>query len=289
LRSYQTAIHKGPLELVSDDPLACDRCGTFALLHWSWGRRLCDACLARQHPTLTSDRRAGTLIRESLRVLAQLGLGAVAVALAPLPPVFVLRLIWQMPDSGDERADTIADLGPTLTTSVIGGFAVAMLTIALLQVLVGDGRPDYRAALRVVGSRTLSIAGLALALGIAGELLFLVLRYSAYVLVWLGSALAYPVLLHERVNPITAYMRSGYRLQGSYLTLLAATLVLGSPAFFGIVAFGFTAVLAPHSLSHVLTAALSGSWELFVLPLTALGAVLYVKLPPRFAEREPRD
>jgi hypothetical protein len=220
-----------------------------------------------------------------LRVLPALGPAALPVALAPLPPVFLLRLLWPPPDSGDERADTLADLGPAMATAGIAGFATAILTVVLLQILVGDGRPNYGAALRVVGSRALAVLGLSLALVVATELLFLVLRYAAYVLVWLGSALAYPVLLHERVNPITAYMRSGYRLQGSYLRLSGATLALGSVAFFALVAFGVAAVFLPGGVNPILVAVLAGCWELITLPLTALSVVLYVKLPPRFDER----
>ena len=204
-------MHRGPLELVSADPLACARCGSFAQLRYSWAQTLCDECLARRHPALDSGLGAGTLIRESLRLLQALGPLSVPIALAPAPLVFALRLIWPAPDSGNDRADTIADLGPTAATDAITGLATAVLTVALLQILLGDGRPSYAAALRVVGARVLAIAGLFAALAVAGDLLYLVLRFLAYTLVWLSSALALPVLLHERVGPFTGFARSMQR------------------------------------------------------------------------------
>lgn len=98
---YDVQIQTGPATEVASEPLACDRCGSFALLRWSWGRRLCAACIDRQHPMLSSGRTASRLIAESVRLLSAIGIAGVLIALVPLPLTYALRTLRPIPDSGD--------------------------------------------------------------------------------------------------------------------------------------------------------------------------------------------
>src|SRR5262245_8391841 len=87
---YEDGIQSGDLPAAADDMLVCDRCGSFALLCWSWGKRLCPDCRARAYPALATPPTLRNLIAEGLRLLPALGLRGVAVALVPLP--FTLAL-----------------------------------------------------------------------------------------------------------------------------------------------------------------------------------------------------
>jgi hypothetical protein len=91
---YQDGVQaEGQPPLVDGGVLACDRCGEFADLRWSWGRRLCAECLARQHATQSTPRTARVLLMEALKLLPALGMRGVLGTLLPLPFVLVVRAL----------------------------------------------------------------------------------------------------------------------------------------------------------------------------------------------------
>jgi hypothetical protein len=278
---YDVGLQNGPPSEVGSEPLPCDRCGSFGLLRWSWGRRLCAECLDRQHPALTSGRSFRRVLGDSVRFIPAIGVGGVIAALAPLPFVLALRVVRPVPDTGNERADTLQDLGPTAISGVLFGFVTALLTAALLQVLLSGGRADYRAALRAVARRWVGVLGLSLGLTVATELGSLVIRHWSYLLLGAASMLVYPILLHERVSPITAFMRSAYRLQGQYWRLIGMMILIGIPVvllfvvpFIALAAVDFLDTAGPTML-------VEGLYGLISLPFITLSVALYVKLPPK--------
>src|SRR5262245_32231583 len=97
---YEDGIARGQPQPASAEPLACDRCGTYALLTWSWDKRLCPECCARRHPALAGPVSVRSLVAESVRLLPAVGLAGVAISLAPLPLVVALRAVYPAPDTG---------------------------------------------------------------------------------------------------------------------------------------------------------------------------------------------
>ncbi|HEX2677006.1 MAG TPA: hypothetical protein VHM19_10210 [Polyangiales bacterium] len=288
---YSDGVQRGaPLEVPGGEQ-ACERCGTFAALTWSWGRKLCPECRARLHPALTTPRKTLVLVREIFSLLPAIGWRGVLVTLAPLPFVAAVRLWIPPADTGNARRDALRDLGPHLFFSLFTGTACAVITCVLLQVLIGDGKPDYPTALRSVRSRFGAMLGISLTLALVGDLAYAVLNVVGTILVWTSFALVYPIALHERVSAPAALRRSAFRMQYNVSPLLGLGCLYGLAMLLGIVAIGIvlaagdvTDVERHSPLARLMTGMLEGASEFLTLPLTAASVLLYVKLPPRMAQ-----
>ena len=265
--------------------LACDRCGTFAELSWTWGKRYCDACRERQHPALSTPRNAGRLIVESVKLLPAIGWRGALVALLPLPFTLALRWVRPTPDTGDMRKDTLLDLGPSTLLSLFAGVAVAVLTCVLLQVLLQGSAPNYGAAWRRVRQRIAPVVTLAIILSVLEDFASLLLKGLGGLVVTLPLALAYLVLLHEDVGALAALRRSAFRMQGNYRALLGAMFAFGLPMMLAFVGVLIGTEVGEGPLANLVFSGFEGSIELLTLPFTVASVLLYVKLPPRMDVR----
>jgi hypothetical protein len=281
---YEDGVSVGEGPAVIGLDLACDRCGTFAPLCWSWGKRLCAECRARAHPVLTTPSTVRTLVVESCKVLPALGLRGVVLTLALLPLTLALRVVRPAPDTDSVRLDTLHDLGPTALLSLPHGVVAAITTHVLLQVLVGDGRADYGRAWRAVYERRIAVLTLAVVQSLLEDAAFVALQFLGLMLVSLPLTLAYPILMHEDVSAWSAMRRSAFRMRGNQLRMLGVTIVY-SIALVAPVIPAFIAMSSNPTFERLSTPVIEGLAGLMALPLVAASVVLYGKLPPRMSER----
>ena len=202
----------------------CPRCGDYALLHPSWSRTWCDACLARRDDIEIERPSVTSLLGGALRLSLQIGwLAPLLMFALTLPPLFARP--WLLPG-------TLAAAGGELVYhGVIQILAIAtVVRLGWLRV-IDPASASFRNAFAHALRRYPRVV-LANVIALVRMLLYMLLLIVPGIIRALDYALVVPIAVNEDVRAGNALASSITRMRGQRLIYAVSTLLLRiAPAF----------------------------------------------------------
>lgn len=196
----------------------CPRCGDYALLHPSWTRTWCDACLARRDDIELDPPSLTSLLSGALRLSLQIGwLAPLLTFVLTLPPL--LARPWLGPGT------LAASGGEALYHSVVQLVAIATIVRLGWMRVIDPTRASFQSAFVHVLRRYPRVL-LANVLSLVRTLLYMLLLIVPGIIRALDYALVVPIAVNEDVSARDALATSIARMRGQRVIFAASALLL---------------------------------------------------------------